>query len=1193
MSLVDSSSALCIQALGRPFTLGMLYDARSDNLIPGVTLWSPEKLRMDSQKVDQKTFKPYTNTSYTAEDSFTERVKLLDISAGIKMSLAGGLITVEGSAHYLNASTKSDEAERFTMRYTTETEFVQLTMNQLGRGNVDYPTVFDDGTATHVVTGIVYGGDAVFVFDRRRSSDEGKSEVQGALKAAINAIPNISIEGHGGVMLNDAEKSRGEKISAVFYGDVHLDVTPTSYVSAIKAYMELPSKFAMSHVPKKIYLYPLALLDSRASKLVRQISDSLVDAAGDIIDHLKAVSCAAATLMASPTLSYFPGVRQQLIAFATYVGRANVAFQSALCQTLPRVRGGGAEEQVLVDLISSFQRSPLDKAVVAEWLRKKSQEVNLLQQFINNMRQAQHVKVANSSDEIDRLTASLDLRFVVVLCYQFCNANTRYLTALDTWSVNTTTAFDATGPSGEWVDNAALRSQIRLVTKHFLDFADIHKDNADVVFAVVDDSLAKTEGASVHVQLYDSGVPNAFHPPSAPTKLRTTSMHTESVELGWTAPVYGQESLIGYTLLYRKVQDEIGTLIGAGEWAGIAVPPGEASWGLLKLSSGCHYEVKMRGETVVGEGPTSSSLRFLTPAHPRLADAILARSTVLQVGMNGAPSIYQVPFDREVEVDERQKILRKSIGNPVVAATKQSKVLLVMGESGAGKTTTINAMINYLFGVRYEDNFRFQLLTDKEDTGHTNQAKSKTKYVTAYTIYWQPGSAVDITLVLVDTPGFNDTDGRDEVIRQQIKYFFKMENQYRVDEIHAVTLVAPSSQARLTVTQKYIIDSVLSTFGVDVEDNFAVMMTFADGQPPPLEQALKLSALKVRDDLRFKINNSALYAANSGTGATRFDELFWEMLQASFSSFFTRMQSLKTKSLALTRQQLTVREQLQAIAADIPIKIAIKTNQLASLDQQKMAIKNNYQQIIANENWKYTEIESKVRVIDLPVGQFVTNCLKCQYTCHFPCAIALDQEKHGCAAMDGQGHNSVCTVCPKKCHWTEHHNNPNRFEHYTERVIKTYENLKRLHNVAVTGKDAAIQLLRHILTNVVQTEISIFELMIDGRKKMNLLQEIALRPNYLTQVDYIDQLITAEETTKQAGWSARVKAYREARTTAVELEKIRNADEQKIVADLEEAKKVDVEEEVAYLMLVLEADAKGIAPPPSVKRRHQEKCVIM
>jgi len=51
-----------------------------------------------------------------------------------------------------------------TLQYKSTTHFEQLTMDHLG--NIQFPDVLNDQDATHIVTGITYGADAFFVFDR-------------------------------------------------------------------------------------------------------------------------------------------------------------------------------------------------------------------------------------------------------------------------------------------------------------------------------------------------------------------------------------------------------------------------------------------------------------------------------------------------------------------------------------------------------------------------------------------------------------------------------------------------------------------------------------------------------------------------------------------------------------------------------------------------------------------------------------------------------------------------------------------------------------------------------------------------------------------------------------------------------------------------------------------------------------------
>ncbi|KAJ4918542.1 hypothetical protein JOQ06_004175 [Pogonophryne albipinna] len=102
-------------------------------------------------------------------------------------------------------------------------------MNHLGRGNVDHPYVFDQGIATHVVTGILYGAQAFFVFDREVSVNENHQDIQGNLK-----------RGEGSLKMEDKDKANDEKLSCRFYGDFLVQKPPTSFQEAVEVYQSLP-----------------------------------------------------------------------------------------------------------------------------------------------------------------------------------------------------------------------------------------------------------------------------------------------------------------------------------------------------------------------------------------------------------------------------------------------------------------------------------------------------------------------------------------------------------------------------------------------------------------------------------------------------------------------------------------------------------------------------------------------------------------------------------------------------------------------------------------------------------------------------------------------------------------------------------------------------------------------------------------
>ena len=236
-----------------------------------------------------------------------------------------------------------------------------------------------------------------------------------------------------------------------------------------------------------------------------------------------------------------------------------------------------------------------------------------------------------------------------------------------------------------------------------------------------------------------------------------------------------------------------------------------------------------------------------------------------------------------------------SIGSP-------GKVLMLVGATGVGKTTMINAMVNYLFGVDWEDDFRFKMIVEE---AVKDQTRSVTQWITAYTIPAQEGSPVPYTLTIIDTPGFGDTEGieRDKLIVKQVKELFSKKGPGGIDQLHGIGFVVQAPLARLTHTQKYTFDSILAIFGKDVEKNVFMMITFADGQRPPVLEAVK--AANVPHETYFKFNNSALYSEDK---TDFFDSIHWKMGTANMKEFFIHFARMTPTSILLTKVVLEERE---------------------------------------------------------------------------------------------------------------------------------------------------------------------------------------------------------------------------------------------------------------------------------------------
>ena len=85
---------------------------------------------------------------------------------------------------------------------------------------------------------------------------------------------------------------------------------------------------------------------------------------------------------------------------------------------------------------------------------------------------------------------------------------------------------------------------------------------------------------------------------------------------------------------------------------------------------------------------------------------------------------------------------------------------------------------------------------------------------------------------------------------------------------------------------------------------------------------------------------------------------------------------------------------------------------------------------------------------------YLTNCNKCYVTCHNPCAYQNDADKVNCAAMDYTmpAATRSCTVCPEKCIWNLHANQPYRWEYVTEKQATSSDAIKKKYEEELNKK---------------------------------------------------------------------------------------------------------------------------------------------
>ena len=511
---------------------------------------------------------------------------------------------------------------------------------------------------------------------------------------------------------------------------------------------------------------------------------------------------------------------------------------------------------------------------------------------------------------------------------------------------------------------------------------------------------------------------------------------------------------------------------------------------------------------------------------------LLWKSTKLQT--QGKP-IYQVPL-KETFVFAAAPFRTLDLGEKC-HPTMVEKVILVIGATGAGKTTLINSLVNYVLDVKYSDEFRFKLVSEPPNA---DQSKSQTAHISSYTLHFHDGFKVDYTLTIIDTPGFGDTGGiaRDMEVAKELYNFFKSDHGH-LDHLDAVGFVAPASLPRLTPTQTYIFDSVLSLFGKDIAQSIYLLLTFADGKPPQILSAIKASKFPYRS--HFKFNNSAVFddigsaAGEAGKNDSEssdedddetggdFNEMFWDLGMKSFEKFLKKICRSPATSLKLTQDVLEQRARIELYIEELHQQVTQGLIKQEQLVKEQELLRMAEVQIHSNKNFTYQVWEAQVVKLPIPNAETNTTCLQCNHTCHKQCVFDDDSDKYRCSAMNKGTNPVTCRICPGHCTWDVHKNT--RYHYVTKQVLKTKTSadLKARYQEAQGRKLSTQQIVNAIWDEFDGIQGHIIYAIYEIRESLTILDQIALKDNPLSTVEYIDILIQSEEQEAKPGWQIRVK----------------------------------------------------------------------
>ncbi|XP_028973141.2 uncharacterized protein LOC114830231 [Esox lucius] len=484
-------------------------------------------------------------------------------------------------------------------------------------------------------------------------------------------------------------------------------------------------------------------------------------------------------------------------------------------------------------------------------------------------------------------------------------------------------------------------------------------------------------------------------------------------------------------------------------------------------------------------------------------DDIISNSALIHPG---PPKRYQLVPKKQCLDDkgeEESKLRKWTIGEK--DPNKVNRTVLLVGETGAGKTTMINAMVNYIMGVEREDNIWFEITNE----GNKCQTESQTSEVIAYDIFGFEGCRVPYSLTIIDTPGYGDTRGfqEDRLIAERLHDLFRSPNG--IDQIDAVGFVVKASTNRLSDRQRYIFDAVLSLFGKDMKNQIVALISNSDGGPAKnalqaLENAnIKCAKNKDNKPVHFLFNNRQTDIVTNKK-QERAMRIAWEITTEGLEEFSEFLGKVAPQKLKMTVDVLTHRIQLEALVNNLQERIKMIEGKQALLKQTRNELKKYKKEMDENKDFEITVTESYKERVTIQ-GQWMKKavcCLTCEENCHYPgCTIA--KSPSWCEVMK----NGFCTSCTGKCPVSNHVRENWRFVQKNKEITRTHNDLKKKYeyNLRAAGEKADLMAcLKKELDDAVRDKAKLVE---ESYQCVIELEKIALRGNSLSTYVYLDFLI--------------------------------------------------------------------------------------
>ena len=550
-----------LAAVRPEFQLGSLYDRRTDNLLPGLTLWREESCNKKSFISERLTSSQMW--SIDSKNTFSSKVLRLDIEAGLALSLLGELVDVKGHAKYLKDTASSSNVVKVCLTCKETTVYQELTSDALR--NLEYrdslTNIEQKHDFTHVVVGIQYGRACTMVFEREIKDNETKEEIEGALLDVLISIP---IPGEATLKLNSDEKEKVGNFKCTVFSDLKSDARVTTWYDALSLYKSLPIKVCASGVadtnlgvPVKIRLLPKHLLGYQHGTLVKELSSEVANKPKEIIESLtEAINESRDLLVKTKT---FPILNRKIGRFTKLVENYTKTFRKDILSVLlVSIRSGTSDQKLLSDAVEKHEHSAF--GYLNAWIEKIKLEINTLLETQNQFSE-KYVSFENTIFDKNVVKKTTN----VVFTMKVCKRDDKFIDEMESYynnlAQNETTISQKVIPDilneRKWFEDESFKEKMHVMAHQMKVFASVNQMNQDVDFFVREIECKEISDCCIDVWEKEKKLTfMSFEPPTEIRNLQIKEYSYNTMKVEWNVPEDGRSNISNYKIQIRKKKEK-------------------------------------------------------------------------------------------------------------------------------------------------------------------------------------------------------------------------------------------------------------------------------------------------------------------------------------------------------------------------------------------------------------------------------------------------------------------------------------------------------------------------------------------------------------------------------------------------------------------------------------------------------------